>query len=576
MKQKITFYLFYFLFISFLQSQSVNWVEHFGGASEDVLKSATIDANGNTYSTGYFAENSTFSNIELNAIGYFNSFVTKTDATGKILWAKSLAQPNDDDIDDYHSVITKSIAVDASGNIIIAGYFDAGEFDADPGEGEYILSAANYEMFIIKLDENGNFIWAQSFGSSTNSFESVSEIDVDANGNIYLTGYFSDSISISHAAGTSVITSYGGSDIFVMKYYADGSFLWMKHMGSEDADLGMSLDVSDSGDVFVTGRISATATFYTPMFFGDPVTINVNEGYNSSFALKLDSSGDFIDVVEVGEADSENTGTSIALDLDGYAYVTGYYGGILVINEGTDNEMSIDSDTNYEGYVAKVDFTNENISWIKEIDGGTDSVFGYTVDTDSNNNIYVGGFFSETLTVGDYSLTRNTSKALESYLVTLDNSGEFLGAYQYGGLNSVDGQTLVININDDILLAGSFSGNVDISPFETEDLEITSNGYRDNYLVTTNMNQVLSNPDNKFINGLKVYPNPSEDVILISSELNLKGSRYFIFDVSGKSVLSGKLTENKEVSINHLDKGLYFLQIIKENNQQQTLKIIKK
>lgn len=189
MKKNFTTLFLCIFFSSITYAQNIAWVSHFGDVSEDVVKSVTTDANGNIYTTGYFADASSFDDIDLTAIGGFNSFVTKSDSDGNFLWAKALAQPNDETIDPYHSVISKGIAVDADGNVIVVGYFDGGDFDADPGIGEYILSATSYEMFIIKLDSNGDFMWATSFGTTVDTFESITDVDLDANGDIYVTGH---------------------------------------------------------------------------------------------------------------------------------------------------------------------------------------------------------------------------------------------------------------------------------------------------------------------------------------------------------------------------------------------------
>lgn len=573
MKKKITTLFLCVFFTSITSAQSIEWVSHFGDTSEDVVNSITTDTNGNIYTTGYFGEHSSFDDINLDVIGYYNSFVTKTDPEGNFLWVKSLAQPNDGTIEPYHSVISKSIAVDGNGNTIIAGYFDAGEFDADPGESEYILTATNYEMFIVKLDPNGDFLWATSFGSTEDSFESISEIDLDANGDIYLTGFFNNSISISHAAGTSSITSYGSSDIFVMKYDATGSFSWMQNMGGAEGDLGMNIDVTPLGDVYVTGRYENTATFSTSFLGSDAVTLETSTYYKGTFALKLNSVGSHQGVVKVGEANSECIGTSIITGTNNDTYVTGYYGGILTTNEGTSEEIIIDSDINYEAFVAKVNFTNENIEWIKEIDGGTNSSFGFDLDIDSNSNIYVGGFYSETLTAGDYNLTKQTPYALESYLVGINNSGEFFSAYQFGGINTADTQLVNIDANDNIIVAGSFSETVDISPFETENLQITSYGFRDNFIFKIDASNVLSVAENLYKIAIKLYPNPVEDILYVSSQQQLSSEKYTVFDVNGKSVLSGELGFNNQININHLNAGFYFLSL---NQGLQTFKILKK
>lgn len=572
MKKNFTTLFLCIFFSSITYAQNIAWVSHFGDVSEDVVKSVTTDANGNIYTTGYFADASSFDDIDLTAIGGFNSFVTKSDSDGNFLWAKALAQPNDETIDPYHSVISKGIAVDADGNVIVVGYFDGGDFDADPGIGEYILSATSYEMFIIKLDSNGDFMWATSFGTTVDTFESITDVDLDANGDIYVTGHFRESISMFHAAGSSIIASYGESDIFVMKYASAGYFLWMKNMGGTDADLGMNIDVTPTGDVYVTGQFNDTATF-SPSFFGsDAVTLEALPGSNGTFALKLNAFGDHQGVVNVGQANSESIGTAIITDDNNNTYVTGYYGGILTTNEGTPEEITIDSDTNYEAFVAKVDFTTQMVSWIKEIDGGTDSVFGFDLDVDSNQNVFLAGYYSETLSVGDFNLTKQSPYALESYLVTINSSGEFLSAYQFGGINSADTQLVTIDSNDNVIITGSFRETVDISPFDSENTELISHGFRDNYILSMGNSNLLSTNDYQINHLVTLYPNPSQNYIYVSDTPTLETSNYSIFDINGKNVISGALGANNKIDISHLNNGFYFLNF---DQSMETLKFLK-
>ncbi|WP_179333768.1 T9SS type A sorting domain-containing protein [Winogradskyella costae] len=572
MKKKITLLCISLCVALISEAQTVEWHQQFGGYSEDVMLSVATDNNDNTYTTGYFAETSTFGTVTLSGLGFFNGFVTKTDSAGNVLWAKSLAQPDDSDIDPYHSVIPKSISVDLNGNVIIVGYFDAGEFDANPGSEEYLLSSTNYEMFIVKLDTNGNFIWATSFGATDDSFESITDVGTDSNGDIYVTGYFNSTISIAHAAGTSSITSSGYSDIFVLKYASEGYYVWMYSAGGTDFDLGMSIDVTPTGDSYITGQYRETATFYTPIFGPGAITLSTTANYRGLFALKLDASGNYQNAIKIGEAQSECIGTAIAVDTNNDAYVTGYYGGVLTSNEGTTDQLTIDSDGNYEAFVAKVDLKNQNISWIKEIDGGTESNFGYGIDTDSNNNVYATGFFSASITVDGYTLNKQTTHVFDSYLLKMNSSGAFTGAYQFGALNAIETQPITVDTNDNIIVAGSFRETADISPFSAENLQITSSGFRDNYLFKIAQGNLLSITDNSINNTLKVYPNPVDDILYITSQQPILSKNYTIFDVNGKLILSGKLLFNNKINISHLKSGFYFLSL---NQQAETFKFVK-
>src|SRR5674476_1418906 len=122
-----------------------------------------------------------------------------------LVWAKNMGGASDDYVN--------SIAVDASGNVYTTGYF-LGTVDFDPGAGTYNLtSAGGYDIFIIKLDASGNFVWAKNMGASSGaSSDQGFSIAVDASGNVYTTGLFTGTADFDPGAGTYNLTSAGSGD----------------------------------------------------------------------------------------------------------------------------------------------------------------------------------------------------------------------------------------------------------------------------------------------------------------------------------------------------------------------------
>ena len=106
------------------------------------------------------------------------TFITKSDASGNLIWAKNLGGSN----------ASTSIAVDVLRNVYITGSF-RGTADFDPGPGTYNLtSAGDEDIFVTKLDASGNFVWAKKMGGASD--DDGNSIAVDASGNVYTTGYF--------------------------------------------------------------------------------------------------------------------------------------------------------------------------------------------------------------------------------------------------------------------------------------------------------------------------------------------------------------------------------------------------
>lgn len=83
------------------------------------------------------------------------------------------------------------------------------------------------------------------------------DIAVDANGNTYSTGYFTNTISF----GSINLTSAGARDIFVVKTNNQGVYEWAQRAGGVGDDRGLSIDINSNGDCFVTGFFTDTANF---------------------------------------------------------------------------------------------------------------------------------------------------------------------------------------------------------------------------------------------------------------------------------------------------------------------------
>ncbi len=187
------------------------WAKQMGGGTKDEAMYITTDASGNVYTSGYYNGKADFDPgtgiYNLTPAGFFDAFISKLDAGGNFVWAKSFGGISDD-----RSV---SIAIDASGNIYQTGWF-IGTADFDPGSGtSNLISAGGADIYISKLDATGNFLWAQSIGTNTDDYSN--SITVSKSGDIYTTGSFSGTVDFDPGVGFMYVSSIGNSDIFVYK-----------------------------------------------------------------------------------------------------------------------------------------------------------------------------------------------------------------------------------------------------------------------------------------------------------------------------------------------------------------------
>ncbi len=289
------------------------WVKSIGGVYNDHANAISLDAaSGYIYTTGTYSGNVDFdpgpATFTLSANGQQGIFISKLDASGNFVWAKSVGgSPYDNG---------NSIALDATGNIYTTGYFGFSS-DFDPGPSSFNLTSLGVgDVFILKLDAIGNFVWAKQMGGSgpENSFGIT--IDPAGSGAVYTTGYFGGSADFDPGAGTFNLNGAGNLNIFISKLDAAGNFIWAKGLGNGSlADQGNSVALDASGNIYTTGHFSSIGDF-------DPGAGTYTLDYTSGtlFILKLNSSGSFVWAVNV-----PGFGIAITLDASASIYLTGYF-----------------------------------------------------------------------------------------------------------------------------------------------------------------------------------------------------------------------------------------------------------
>jgi hypothetical protein len=126
---------------------------------------------------------------------------------GDFVWAKQMGGTSDDS--------GQGIAVDAAGKVYTTGYF-RGTADFDPGPATFNLtSAGGFDIFVSKLDNAGNLVWAKQMGGP--GHDQGWGIAVDGAGNVYTTGWFAGTADFDPGPGTFNLSRAGGPDIFVSK-----------------------------------------------------------------------------------------------------------------------------------------------------------------------------------------------------------------------------------------------------------------------------------------------------------------------------------------------------------------------
>lgn len=365
----------------------------FGGAGADLITSVTFDAEGNRYVGGYFRATSVDFNpgpgtdVHSGSTSWPSAFVSKYDAADGYQWTRSFRGAGS------NPAAVQSVAVDSDRNVYIGGYYRGVDVDMDPGPGTALhTTVGDNDPYLIKYDESGSYVWSRTFGStgsdtiaritvhqdtlfvagfvrgaadldptagidmvaadpdgsaflseydldgsyrSSMFLDGVGEnrivsIEVDALGNRYIAGAFSNSIDFDFGSGSTVLTSNGGRDAFWAKYSPAGNLLSAHAFGASGDDIINAMVISPSGhNVAVIGSFSDTVVF--PMTSG--AQSRTSAGLTDVFAGVVDANGAFGTLNTFGGS-SADTGSLLALFGD-RLYASGTFNTTVTFPVGT-------------------------------------------------------------------------------------------------------------------------------------------------------------------------------------------------------------------------------------------------
>jgi len=301
------------------------WAKTPGGTANDGGTGVTVDATGNIYVTGYFYSPSlTFGSTTLTKVGTSTTtsdiFVTKYNASGTALWAKSFGGNYNEN--------GGEITCDPSGNIYITGTYNSDSIFFDTTKLKNGTNGSNPFIFLSKLNASGNVVWARSAGSSGGG-NYANDLVADANGNVYLTGYFSSGFIFF---GTTIISVGATTNkIFFAKYNSSGNIDWAYGAGSSGSNIASSIAMDGSNNIYIAGN-----------FTGSSITFASTVLNNSSTSADI-----FLSKFNL---------------ISGVEEQTSYSAGISVYPNPASNEINIESKSTEKLNVQLFDITGKNLT----------------------------------------------------------------------------------------------------------------------------------------------------------------------------------------------------------------------
>jgi hypothetical protein len=415
------------------------------------------DPSGNVYISGNFENGSDF-DPGANSANFDGGFVSKYSEDGEFIWARGIQQSGSGTFRSRGS----SLAVDSAGNVYVSVIFAGSGTIAGISAGnipyasnQFVSSQSDRNQLIVKFDTQGDLQWTRLLVGAGEVDQYRGGIAIGESANVlegvYVAGRFSGTVDFDPSdTSVAILTSAGGSDIFILKLDGSGAYQWAIRGGSTGNDFGGAIAVSPNGSVYATGGFTGD----NPFGEGTPLA---SRGGQDGFVVKVSKDDGQVTWLRGFGGTGLDAGRRIEA-ADSYVAVAGNFD--TVTGGAEFGSQTLHAKGSLDAFASKLD-SSGNFLWTRPF-GGTGNDHGWGLALDASNNVYVGGTFYDTVDFdpgpASYQLTARGSNA-DPWITQLDSDGNFGWATQLAG-DASDGLRGIawIGARNSVVLTG-FAGS---------------------------------------------------------------------------------------------------------------------
>ncbi|MET0244900.1 MAG: T9SS type A sorting domain-containing protein [Flavitalea sp.] len=402
-----------------IDSGRLVWARQFGDRGFTVPEDITLDGNGNLLVMGYFDGpfDADPGPGEYPLYSVFGArYLVKINSHVNFIWAKVLVGG------------FQKMTIDSQKDIIISGEV-AGIKDFDPGPDTFMLGHNDryFYLAILKLDTDGNFVWAREVRNLGTKDLDVRGIKTDQSDGIIISGYTETPLDFDPGPDSVKSTMSGFRDGFIFKLDKDGNFSWYKRLASNSSVNLSALTLDSAGNIYTTG------SFGGQLFLGDNPAVfllNSNAPY-SCFITKIDNNGNLIYCKQLESTTGYSMGNALAIDAQDNLYIAGDFNGNIDFDPGP-NVFHVPEQG--ECYVLKLDATG-NFLTVRAFSStrNTQSLRG-ALETDILQNVYYTRTFSGTMDFDpgpdQYFVSEPDGGTFDYFIVKLREGNKSISYYE--------------------------------------------------------------------------------------------------------------------------------------------------
>lgn len=321
-------------------------------------------------------------------------------------------------------------------------------------------SGATGEAVLQKVRPDGAWDWAIQAGATGNN--AVSDCAVDKDGNIYVCGFYSDTIIFPGdipIAMRTLTSSQTVANSFIVKFDKFGRALWAKNpkpTGGVVNNEAVAIKVDKVGNVFFTGIYSGTMQGIITLDFSLVGLVDNSSTPSIYVASASQTTGAFISVISSINTDSVQTVTDLDVDLNSNVVVCGFFTGSISF-PGT----AVAAGVGINGFITKFSSALTGTFLLATTNAAGNQIQG--VSLDKNGDIYVVGFFTSTLTfVPALGTTLTFISRQDGFIAKAEGLlGAWIWANSFaGGLDNDIGYKIAVDSLREPVIIGAFFGTV--------------------------------------------------------------------------------------------------------------------